>query len=70
MRAQNIMHSITQTDYVAIKMPPDKLQKLLMDGSLCVADFCCLDRDSKQSVWQICLLNGAVKKTRKNTNQG
>jgi hypothetical protein len=41
---------------VNLSISADKLAKLIQSGYLCAADFHCLDQDSKQTVWQLCLL--------------
>ncbi|MCL1088847.1 hypothetical protein L2744_04335 [Shewanella profunda] len=33
-----------------------KLAQLIRDGYVCAADFSCLDNQSKQKVWQLCLI--------------
>ncbi|WP_394131679.1 hypothetical protein [Shewanella maritima] len=40
-----------------ITISNDKIQKLIASGHLCAADFQCLDKQTKQAVWQICLVN-------------
>lgn len=40
---------------VNIAIPAEKLAKLIQQGQLCAADFSCLDTESKQQVWQLCL---------------
>ncbi|WOT06998.1 hypothetical protein RGE70_09605 [Shewanella sp. DAU334] len=38
-----------------IKISAKKIAELIQQGHLCAADFNCLDADSKQTVWQLCL---------------
>ncbi len=40
---------------VNIAVPVEKLAALINSGALCAADFSCLDSESKQQVWQLCL---------------
>ncbi|WP_299791980.1 hypothetical protein [uncultured Shewanella sp.] len=40
---------------VNISISSKKLAQLIQSGSLCAADFRCLDQESKQTVWQMCL---------------
>lgn len=44
-----------QKKLVQIELSADKLEKLFMKGELCVADIRCLNSESKQSIWQLCL---------------
>ncbi|ACA86706.1 conserved hypothetical protein [Shewanella woodyi ATCC 51908] len=45
-----------RTSHVNLSISADKLAKLIHSGELCAADFRCLDHESKQTVWQLCLL--------------
>ncbi|MEC4724011.1 hypothetical protein HWQ46_00395 [Shewanella sp. D64] len=45
-----------RTSQVNLSISADKLAKLIQAGDICAADFRCLDSDSKQIVWQLCLL--------------
>ncbi|MFQ6372646.1 hypothetical protein [Shewanella sp. YIC-542] len=38
-----------------IAISEQKLAELILAGHLCAADVQCLDRDSKQALWQLCL---------------
>jgi hypothetical protein len=38
-----------------ISIDVDKVAQLIKAGHLCAADLQCLDRASKQTVWQLCL---------------
>ncbi|MDO6618281.1 MULTISPECIES: hypothetical protein [unclassified Shewanella] len=40
-----------------ISISIDKLAKLIQSGQLCVADFRSLDTQTKQQLWQLCLLS-------------
>lgn len=40
---------------VNLSISSSKLAELIHAGHLCAADFSCLDADSKQQVWQLCL---------------
>ena len=42
--------------HINLAISAEKLAKLIQSGQLCAADFRCLDQDSKQKVWQLCLL--------------
>ncbi|QSX33296.1 hypothetical protein JYB87_16460 [Shewanella avicenniae] len=43
--SRNIKLSISET----------KLAQLMLAGELCAADIQCLDRESKEAVWRLCL---------------
>ncbi len=43
------------TQRVNLSIPTKKLTELIQSGVLCAADFHCLDQESKQKVWQMCL---------------
>ncbi|GIU25121.1 hypothetical protein [Shewanella sp. MBTL60-007] len=38
-----------------IRISEQKLAQLISQGLLCAADFNCLDSETKQAVWQLCL---------------
>ncbi|AZG73340.1 hypothetical protein [Shewanella livingstonensis] len=38
-----------------VSIDADKVAQLIKAGHLCAADLQCLDRASKQTVWQLCL---------------
>ncbi len=40
---------------VRVEMTEETLSRLLEGGQVCAADFCCLDCDSKQCLWRLCL---------------
>ncbi|MDD8058503.1 hypothetical protein [Shewanella metallivivens] len=40
---------------VNVTIDTAKLAQLIKAGHLCAADLQCLDRDSKQTLWQLCL---------------
>jgi hypothetical protein len=40
---------------IRLEINAEKLRYLLNSGALCAADFRCLDCQSKQCVWKICL---------------
>ncbi|MCL2919341.1 hypothetical protein [Shewanella litorisediminis] len=40
---------------VNIGIPVSVLAKLIYEGQVCAADIQCLDADSKQQLWQLCL---------------
>ncbi|MCS6190564.1 hypothetical protein [Shewanella baltica] len=41
---------------INLSISTHKLAQLIHDGHLCAADFRCLDSQSKQQVWQLCLI--------------
>jgi len=41
---------------INLSISPHKLAQLIQDGHLCAAEFRCLDSQSKQQVWQLCLI--------------
>ncbi|ABL99993.1 hypothetical protein SHAM105786_00650 [Shewanella amazonensis] len=41
--------------YVNLGVPVPVLAQLLYEGQLCAADIKCLDAESKQQLWQLCL---------------
>jgi len=43
------------TGHVRIALSAEKLQELMRSGALCAGDMHCLDCESKQCVWRICL---------------
>lgn len=43
------------TTKVNLSISAEKLATLIQAGHLCAADFSCLDAESKQQVWQLCL---------------
>ena len=45
------------TGHVRLEISTDKLRELVSAGVLCATDFRCLDCQSKQCVWRICLLS-------------
>ncbi|WP_283102679.1 hypothetical protein [Shewanella abyssi] len=47
------MGSITKKLNISISQ--QKMAQLIQQGHLCAADFKCLDAESKQTVWQLCL---------------
>ncbi len=40
---------------VNLAISVEKLAELIHDGHICVNDFTCLDGESKNQVWQLCL---------------
>jgi hypothetical protein len=42
---------------VRVEVDADTLNRLLASGQVCAADFRCLDCESKQCIWQLCLIN-------------
>ncbi|MCG9731058.1 hypothetical protein L1D44_14750 [Shewanella sp. Isolate13] len=38
-----------------IRISEQKIAQLISQGLLCAADFNCLDSETKQAVWQLCL---------------
>nr|WP_240433838.1 hypothetical protein [Shewanella japonica] len=40
-----------------ISIPLEKMALLIQSGHLCVADFKSLDQQTKQKLWQLCLLS-------------
>lgn len=40
---------------VNLSISTEKLAQLIQSGALCAAELRCLDQDSKQKVWQMCL---------------
>ncbi|MCH1930977.1 hypothetical protein L9G16_12345 [Shewanella sp. A25] len=40
---------------IHLAISEDKLAQLMRNGSLCAADFSCLDAHSKRTVWKLCL---------------
>nr|WP_258406036.1 hypothetical protein [Shewanella acanthi] len=40
---------------IHLSISVDKLAQLIRNGSLCAADFTCLDTQSKRQVWKLCL---------------
>ena len=45
--------SQTHNDAIHLAFDPTKLELLISEGKLHVADFICLDKTSKQSVWSM-----------------
>ncbi|GIU10853.1 MULTISPECIES: hypothetical protein [unclassified Shewanella] len=43
------------TRQLNISISEAKIAQLIQQGHLCAADFKCLDRETKQAVWQLCL---------------
>jgi len=41
--------------YVRVELNVELLAELMRQGKLCAADIRCLDKESKQKVWQLCL---------------
>ncbi|PHY63365.1 hypothetical protein FJD32_012080 [Shewanella sp. LC6] len=41
---------------INLSISEEKLAQLIREGSLCAADFSCLDNQSKRKVWQLCLI--------------
>lgn len=41
--------------YVKVELKAELLAELMREGKLCAADISCLDKESKQQVWQLCL---------------
>ncbi|MDF0534957.1 hypothetical protein PY479_11805 [Shewanella sp. A32] len=46
---------------IHIAISDTKLAELIMAGHLCAADLQCLDRESKQALWQLCLWSCAKR---------
>ncbi|QBF84616.1 hypothetical protein EXU30_19525 [Shewanella maritima] len=44
-----------------ISLSYEQLAQLIGTGALCAADIRCLDSETKQAVWQMCLINCAKK---------
>jgi len=42
---------------VNVSIDADKVAQLIKAGHLCAADLRCLDRTSKQTIWQLCLMS-------------
>ncbi|MGI2169993.1 hypothetical protein ACROAE_07315 [Shewanella sp. MF05960] len=40
---------------INVAIESSKVAQLIKAGHLCAADLQCLDRDSKQTLWQLCL---------------
>ncbi|MCH1920925.1 hypothetical protein L9G15_15985 [Shewanella sp. A3A] len=40
---------------INLAISEEKLAKLILAGELCAADIKCLDKESKQAVWRLCL---------------
>lgn len=49
-----------QEKMVRLEMSEKTLKSLLTAGQVCAADFRCLDGESKQCLWQLCLETCAV----------
>ncbi|ABV87532.1 hypothetical protein [Shewanella pealeana] len=43
------------TRQLNISISEAKIAQLIQQGQLCAADFKCLDSETKQAVWQLCL---------------
>lgn len=43
--------------WVRVEVAPETLHRLLAAGQLCAADLRCLDCESKQCIWRLCLMN-------------
>jgi hypothetical protein len=54
----------TATKRVRLEMSEDMLRRLLTAGQVCAADFRCLDCESKQCLWRLCLESCATNLTR------
>jgi len=56
---------------VNVSISSEKLAELIQSGHLCAADLNCLDAESKQQVWQLCLwsCNKRVNCTKSCTQQ-
>ncbi len=46
-----------------LEMNENMMKHLLTTGQVCAADFRCLDGQSKQSLWRLCLESCALKVT-------
>ena len=44
------------TNRINLSISAHKLAQLIHDGHICASDFTCLDSQSKQQVWQLCLI--------------
>ena len=42
---------------INVAIESTKVAQLIKAGHLCAADLQCLDRDNKQTLWQLCLLS-------------
>jgi hypothetical protein len=49
--------TITDQTSVRVEITAATLSRLLADGQVCAADFHCLDCQSKQCLWRLCLTN-------------
>ena len=49
------MADATSNQGVRVEMHEDMLKRLLAAGQVCAADFRCLDGESKQRLWRLCL---------------
>ncbi len=43
------------SEKVQLEISPDVLARLFESGQLCAGEFRCLNQDSKQTVWSLCL---------------
>lgn len=46
-----------EAGHVRLEISADRLHELLKVGALCASDFRCLDCESKQCVWRLCLVS-------------
>jgi len=53
-----------QEKMVRLEMSEKTLKCLLTAGQVCAADFHCLDCESKQCLWRLCLESCALSATR------
>ena len=48
---------------VNVSIDADKVAQLIKAGHLCAADLQCLDKASKQTIWQLCLMSCQKRST-------
>lgn len=51
------------TKRLRLEISEERLKRLLAAGQVCAADFRCLDRESKQCLWRLCLETCVVNLT-------
>jgi hypothetical protein len=61
------MNSLIKTQYrhsIQIEISEEKLESLFVTGQLCAAEFKCLNSNSEQLVWSICLYSCLKSKSK------
>jgi hypothetical protein len=53
--------AIVGEQWVRVHVDAKTLNRLIAAGQVCAADFRCLDCESKQCIWRLCLTNCASK---------